>query len=332
MYQDDMVNEGDGCGGMPIQPKISIQSSASEPPFAVVGARSLEDAPEDEMDVTEALSVPYNGHALNSENVQRQYHHYEGQQQKQQQLSLQAFDGNENYSRPNPPLPLFQPSVGRSTSSRDNLGISPKSKSQEDYVLMPEKKKNKKRGDTADDADDPYVANVVLSIQGAMVFFCILILIAVIMTVFSIQGYVVVVVVCLLLLVSLLIGLCTFVYQVVNEDDAPRVNSKHMPRWYKTLTKIIKEEISDFQEDWRNMYNGMYLLEDGEAGNYTNDQSDGTSGKDSSKKKRKGKSAVFKIIAKPAVVFANFRRKRKEKKKQKKAEKAAAESYFPPIV
>lgn len=343
MYQEDMINEGDGCGGMPIQPKISIHGSVPESsPAAVVSGRaSLEDVPDDEAQ----YSLPYNGSELSSDRGgQRQYHQYPGRLQLPPNNNHE--DSTENvikYTRSDS-FQRHHASVEKSSSRDSNHNVhSKQQKLQEDYVLMPERKsRSKKRRqshsknddyDDDEDLDDQYMANVALSIQCAMLFFCILILIAIIMSVFSIQGYVVVVVVCLVVLVSLLVGLCTFVYQVINEDDAPRVNSKHMPKWYKSLTKIVKDEITNFKEDWRNMYDGLYLLEDGDAGTVVNENGgENTGNKDKPKKKRKGKSAVFKMIAKPAAVFLNYRRKRKDKKKQKKAEKAAAESYFPPIV
>ena len=87
---------------------------------------------------------------------------------------------------------------------------------------------------------------------------------------------------------------------------------------------MMKEEMTDFREDWMAMRNNMYLLEDGDAGtlpvpsSQRSMQSADAGSVPQKPKKRKGKSTLFKIVAKPASILASFRRKRKEKKKQKK--------------
>jgi membrane protein implicated in regulation of membrane protease activity len=228
----------------------------------------------------------------------------------------------------------------------------------EDYVLMPmelEKEQQHQQGQSNSkyssrqrlreqellEEDEKYVAKVALSIQIAMAFFCFLIVIAVFMSVFSIQGYFVVIIVSLTILTSLSFGLCFFIYQVLNEDDAPQVNQKHMPQWYKTLRKVIKDELEGFRDDWRAMCNNLYLMEDGEAGTSSNinmpqdfsDEAAATTASGSKPKKRRGKSVLFKIVAKPVAVLANLGRKRREKKKKakKKAQKRD-EFYYPPVV
>lgn len=205
--------------------------------------------------------------------------------------------------------------------------------------------RQQKQFDKQDEDDDlvdaKYQARAALSVQMALMFFCLVVGIAVIMTlILSRHSFFAVVMVCVIILLSLSMGLCCFMYQVVNEEESslPRVNSKHMPKWYRTLRKMVRDELRDFQEDWKAMCNNVYLLEDGDAGDRYHqhapdtgldeyhDEYDATPVKP---KKRRGKSTLFKLVAKPAAVFANFRRKRKEKKKQKKM---PVEPSFPSTV
>ena len=204
-----------------------------------------------------------------------------------------------------------------------------------------QKKQVDKQDEDGDLVDAKYEARVALTIQMALMFFCLVVGIAVIMTlILSRHSFFAVVMVCVIILLSLSLGLCCFMYQVVNEEESslPRVNSKHMPKWYRTLTKIVRDELRDFQEDWKAMCNNVYLLEDGDAGDrYQQHGTDATADEYHDEydtapvkhKKRRGKSSLFKLVAKPAAVFANFRRKRKEKKKQKKM---PVEPSFPSTV
>ena len=200
---------------------------------------------------------------------------------------------------------------------------------------------NETESDQRQDADEKLEAQVSLWIQMAMAFFCLLIVAAVFMAMKSHNGYWVVILVCLTILVSLVLGLCCFLQKVLNEEDAPRVNQKHMPKWYRDLTKMIKKELDDFREDWMDMCNNVYLLEDGDAGTsvtntlhqeqaeHVQQSSDGIQ----KPKKKRGKSALFKLVAKPAAVLAGFRRrKRKDKRRQKKGQPMEQQQELPPFV
>jgi hypothetical protein len=197
------------------------------------------------------------------------------------------------------------------------------------------------------DWEERYEARVALVIQFAILFFCAMIVLAIclaiVTAVLSNHVYWVIIALCLTFLVTLVLGLGCFLYQVLQEDDAPSVNQKHMPKWYRTLRKIVRDEISDFREDWLAMCNNMYLLEDGAEGPLSRGGNDlesmssypcATSNNASNKpKKRLGKSTLFKLVAKPAALLASFRRKRKDKRREKKLQ-AADESLtsFPPTL
>ena len=183
------------------------------------------------------------------------------------------------------------------------------------------------------DADEKYEARIAFSVQMAFSFFCCLIVLAIIMAAtIARQGYFVVVLVALGILLTLAVGFCWFLWHILTEEEhAPHVNQKHMPKWYRTVTKMIREELSDFRDDWKAMCNNLYLLEDGSAGGGGGeDNDDHFEDEDVSvkPKKRRGKSSLFKLVASPAAVLANFRNKRKEKKRRKKAQ-AAAERVTP---
>jgi hypothetical protein len=185
------------------------------------------------------------------------------------------------------------------------------------------------------DLDEQYEARVALVIQCAFFFFCAMIVLAIFLAilnaVFSNHVYWVIIAVCLTLLVTLVLGLGCFLYQVLQEDDAPSVNQKHMPKWYRTLRKIVRDELSDFREDWLAMCNNMYLLEDGAVGPLSRRDNDlepmssnpsASNNAPNKPKKRLGKSKLFKLVAKPAALLASFRRKRRGKRRERKGQAA----------
>jgi hypothetical protein len=196
------------------------------------------------------------------------------------------------------------------------------------------------------DLDEQYEARVALVIQFAILFFCAMIVLAIFLAivnaVLSNQVYWLIIALCLTLLVTLVLGLGCFLYQVLQEDDAPSVNQKHMPKWYRALRKIVRDELSDFREDWLAMCNNMYLLEDGATGPLSSGDNDlepmssnpsDSNGTSNKPKKRLGKSKLFKLVARPAALLASFRRKRRDKRRERKGQ-AAEESFasFPSTI
>lgn len=258
------------------------------------------------------------------------------------QRQHQEYPPPSSGSPPQPPATEFGPTTMAADVDHDHQNLSPNisasAKTDDKYHLMPietessqpDSKQSQKTPTQASDKNEVFEAQVALGIQMAMFFFCLLIFVAVFLAVFSHSGYWVVIVVCLGIILSLLVGLVCFLYKVVHEDAAPGVNQKHMPQWYRTLRKLVKDEISGFREDWIDMCNNMYLLEDGVAETVVSEHVDTPAteqtGEESpqlekpKKKKRKGKSALFKLVAKPAAVLAGFRLKRKAKKAKKKAQ------------
>lgn len=246
---------------------------------------------------------------------------------------------------------------------KDSSGSSGDNNIDEDYHLMPlemdgsnnnitattggdennsnsgssKKKLSRRQKRKIKDADERYEAQIAFSLQMAFSFFCVLVVIVIVMAgALSKQGYYVIVFACLAVLLSLAVGLCWFVSHVLNEDDTlSNVNQKHMPVWYQTATKIVRQELADIRGDWKAMCNNMYLLEDGSAGNGddNDDEEEPEDDKDNFKdeievpseknKKRRGKSFLFKMVVKPVAALANFRRNRKEKKRSKKASHSA---------
>ena len=239
-------------------------------------------------------------------------------------------------------------------SSTSTIGSSIGNNSDEDYHLMPlemdannnnnqTKTSNRNtslnkssKNATMKEAEEKYEAQIAFSLQMAFSFFCCVLILAIIMaaTMVSGKGYFVVVLAFLALLLSLAVGLCYFVYHILNEEESELNNpnhQKHMPKWYKTVTKIIRDELKDFKDDWKAMCNNMLLLEDGGDSNNENNvdndgseydqfQDEGMEVPSVKPKKRLGKSNLFRIVISPAAALVNFRRKRKEKKRQKKAQ------------
>ena len=203
--------------------------------------------------------------------------------------------------------------IRRSTTRQQT---TPNAKQQDDYV------------------DEQYEARVALVVQFVLCFFCVMMVLAICLAVFnailSDHGYWVILVLCLILLVSSVLGLGCFLYQVMQEADAPTIQQKHFPKWYRTLRKIVRDELSDFREDWIAMCNNTYLLEDGMRGPCTGDNDEeessgainnkNSTNKHSKSMKRRGKSTLFKLVAKPASILASFRRKRRDKRRQGKGQ------------
>jgi len=230
--------------------------------------------------------------------------------------------------------------VSVQASSNNNL------EPEDDYLMFQEigssNQQKQQNGIPLNEAEERFEAHIAFSLQMAFVVFCCLIILVVIMAAsLSRSGYFAVILVFLAILLGLALGLCWFLWYILTEDEkAPRVNQKHMPEWYKTVKKVIRQELSDFRDDWRAMCNNLLLLEDGGANN--DDADDDSAAGDYERfrdepagevsggkpKKRRGKSTIFKLVAKPVAVLANFRRKRKEKKRNKKALAATGPRNF----
>ena len=142
------------------------------------------------------------------------------------------------------------------------------------------------------------------------------------------------------LLLGTIVGIVIFVNRVLKEDSRLRPVRRQIRRWQAVATAVILKEIRDFQIDW----NEHLLLTDGSEYNLYDDDEfptmnvdDAAAAKSSKpKKKRGGRSAIFKIVKPFLKVGGRRRRKRKEKEAVTAMATATegdhSEAYIPPVV
>ncbi|CAB9503314.1 expressed unknown protein [Seminavis robusta] len=434
MYQDDMVNEGDGCGGLPRTPKVSVDQTLELK--SALRRSTIVKKPEENS--IASSTQPFDHSQFSSGNsVQRQYHQYTSYQPPPE-LPIRGRSRSpgkslsEGRGRSRSPGKSLSEGRGRGRSRSEGRGRSrsegrgrsrsegrgrsssrtrtrsrspgrtrrsrsPSANSRPrentaavaatatvtsssgagSYHLMPLEMDAKelpppasairkkmirrrssslrsKRKNRKDMEEERYEARVALVIQFAMAFFCALIVIAIVLAIgiaiYSDHGYWLIITLCLILMVSLSLSLCCFLNQVLNEEDAPNVNQAHMPKWYKTMRKVIKDEWADFKADWLAMRNENLLLEDEKDSSLVNIRtksgvkssevettssvySSNTQSSNNKPKKRRGKSTLFKLVAKPVAMLSSFRRKRRGRRKLRKGQDdVATVTSFPSTV
>jgi len=190
--------------------------------------------------------------------------------------------------------------------------------------------------DIKQDAAERYVSCIV----HAMLFFFVALagisaFLAIILV--SQYGFFAIVVITLLLLI--IIGIVMFVDKVMKEDTRLRPVRRQIQRWKAVATAVVLKEIRDFQLDW----NEHLLLTDGSEYDLYDDDVVPAMDVDNAaaaaqstkpKKKRGGRSAIFKIV-KPFLKVGGRRRARKRKEKEAAAaagEGDSSEAYVPPVV
>lgn len=187
------------------------------------------------------------------------------------------------------------------------------------------------------DAAERYVACIV---HAMLFFFVALAATAAILAMILVSQYGFFAFVVILFLIGIIVGIIMFVDKAMREQAEWKPVRRKIRRWKALATAVVLKEIRDFQLDW----NEHLLLTDGseynlydedEVPNLDVDNAAAAAKDPKPKKKRGGRSALFKVVKPFLKVGGRRRKRRKEKEAATSAATQAddtAENYVPPVV
>lgn len=187
------------------------------------------------------------------------------------------------------------------------------------------------------DAAERYVACIV---HVMLFFFIALAVISAILALILVSQYGFFAVVVISLLMIIVVGIVMFVDKAMKDQAEWKPVRRKIQRWKALATAVVLKEIRDFQLDW----NEHLLLTDGSDYNLYEEDDEvpamdvdtaaAAAAKDAKpKKKRGGRSAIFKVVKPFLKVGGRRRRKRKEKEAAAaSAQGDPADGYIPPVV
>lgn len=163
---------------------------------------------------------------------------------------------------------------------------------------------------------DSLSQRVACLVHAALVFFCLLIGVAVVMVISIVQQYGLLALALTSFLVVAVLGLAFFLDMVMKEDKKWKPIRKKIRHWQAVTKAVLVKEFREFQLDW----NEYLLLTNGKAEcDVQNDNISSATGKT----KTKHRSNLF-LLVKPLLRIRNIGRRKKHT--------ATVTTYVPPVV